>query len=123
MDKRFFEQLVLKALDELPHSLWNKMENISVSVEEEPSPDVLKKQGIRPPQTLLGLYHGVPRNKRGLHYANVLPDKITIYKKPIESLGLNDIQLTEKIKEVVLHEIGHYFGFGEEELQKYLNGK
>ncbi len=121
MDKTSFEQLVLQALDELPRRIWLKIENIAVVVEEKPSRELLSRQGIKSPGTLLGLYHGVPKSKRGLHYANVLPDKITIFKKPIESLCQNKIQLVQKIKEVVLHEIGHYFGFNEQELKKYLN--
>lgn len=120
MDKASFEQLVLQALDELPRRIWYKMENIAVIVEEEPSRELLSKQGIKSPNTLLGLYQGVPKNKRGIRYANVLPDKITIFKKPIESLCQNKIQLVQKIKEVVLHEVGHYCGFREQELRKYL---
>jgi predicted Zn-dependent protease with MMP-like domain len=118
MDKAAFEQLVLAALEELPPKFWRKMENIAVTVEDEPSAEILTKQGLKPPDTLLGLYEGVPRTKRGIYYANVLPDKITIFKKPIESVCHNNIELKNKIKEVVIHEVGHYFGLSEEELME-----
>lgn len=116
MDKTSFEQLVLAVLDELPSKLWHKIENIAVTVEEEPSAEILRKQGVKPPGTLLGLYQGVPRNKRGISYTNILPDKITIFKKPVESLCHNELELKNRIKEVVVHEIGHYFGLSEQEL-------
>ncbi len=120
IDKSYFEQLVLLALDQLPAKIWYEIQNLEVVVEEEPSPELLSKMKIKPSNTLFGIYQGVPRNKRGINYANVLPDKITLFKKPIENLCQNRIQLIERIKEVVLHEIGHYFGFSEQELQEYL---
>ena len=116
MDKTSFEQLVLAAMEELPPKIWHKMENIAVTVEEEPSAQTLRKQGIKPPAILLGLYEGVPQTKRGMNYANVLPDKITIFKKPVESLCRNEIELKNKVKEVVVHEIGHHFGLSDREL-------
>ena len=116
-EMREFEELVADALDDLPEEFLQKLDNIDIVVEDEPSEDDLERLGIRPPNTLLGLYHGVPRNRRGRGYASVLPDKITIYKKPIESLCRNDEELKEKVREVVIHEIGHYFGLSEREIR------
>ncbi len=117
MEMREFEELVADALDGLPEEFLQKLDNIDIVVEDEPSEDELRRLGIKPPNTLLGLYHGVPRNKRGRGYANVLPDKITIYMKPIESLCRNEEELKEKVREVVMHEIGHYFGLSEREIR------
>ncbi len=66
---------------------------------------------------LLGLYHGVPYGKR-INYNLVMPDKIIIYKKAFEKICKNRKELEKKVEEVLLHEIGHYFGFNEEQLRK-----
>ena len=85
-----FEELVGETIDELPVEFQEKIENADVVVETRPSREILKQQGIRPPGTLLGLYHGVPLEKRGVGYANVLPDRITIYQEPIETLCVDE---------------------------------
>ena len=111
-----FEKLVAKAVDELPDEFQRRMENVSISVEDRPSEEILKKQGIKSPSTLLGLYQGIPLKKRGVYYSNVLPDMITIYQEPIEMLCRNENAVKERVKEVVMHELGHHFGMTEEEL-------
>ncbi len=118
MEMREFEELVVDALDDLPEEFLQKLENIDIVVEDEPSEDDLRRLGINPPNTLLGLYQGVPRNRPGRSYVSVLPDKITIYMKPIESLCRNEEELKEKVREVVMHEIGHYFGLSEKEIRE-----
>ena len=118
MEPEQFEDLVVSALNDLPEEFRRKLDNIDVVVEDEPSEDVLNQAGVKYPNTLLGLYHGVPLNKRGRRYANVLPDKITLFQKPIESLCRNEEELKEKVREVVIHEIGHYFCLSEDELRE-----
>ena len=78
-EREAFEELVAEAIDELPEQFQKRIENVDIVVETKPSHEILKQQGIKPPGTLLGLYQGVPLEKRGLSYANVLPDRITIY--------------------------------------------
>ena len=116
MENRRFRGLVSEAIDELPKSFKEKLDNVYVVVEDFPSREVIKQQKIRSPFNLLGLYHGFPLKERGIAYTNVLPDRITIYQKPIESLCGNETQVKEKIKEVLKHEVGHHFGFNEKEL-------
>ena len=111
-----FEQLVAEAIDGLPDKFQRRMENVSISVEDRPSKEILKKQGIKSPNILLGLYQGIPLKSRGVYYSNVLPDMITIYKEPIEMLCSNEDRIKERVKEVVMHELGHHFGMTEEEL-------
>jgi predicted Zn-dependent protease with MMP-like domain len=117
-----FEDAVLSALKKLPKVLKNKMENIDVVIEEEASREILEDMGLRSPRDLLGLYQGIPFDRRGFYYGNVLPDKITLFKSPIESICGNREQVEKKVREVVIHEVGHYFGLGDERLEELGNG-
>lgn len=119
MEEKKFRKLVTEAIDELPNSFKEKIDNLYVVVEDFPSGEILKEQGVKSPYSILGLYQGVPVKKRGVSYTNVLPDRITIYQKPIESLGKDDAQVKERVKEVFRHELGHHFGFSEKELAEY----
>jgi predicted Zn-dependent protease with MMP-like domain len=102
-----FERLVDDALDELPDDIRGVMSNVAVTVEDEPPPG----------QPLLGLYEGVPLGRRGPYYAGALPDKITIYRGPIERMtGANPELLRRQVRRTVLHEIAHHFGISDERL-------
>jgi len=107
MDKEFFDRSVREALKKLPPLLRKKLENIEIVIEDEP---------IRE-QNLLGLYQGVPLKHRSIWYGNVMPDKITIFKRNIERIAGNDNEVMRIVEDVVFHEIGHYFGFDEKELR------
>lgn len=119
---REFEDAVLSALKKLPKLLKNKMENIDVVVEEEASPETLEDMGLRSPRELLGLYQGIPLDRRGFYYGNVLPDKITLFKNSIESTCRSKEEVEKKVREVVIHEVGHYFGLDDERLEELENG-
>jgi predicted Zn-dependent protease with MMP-like domain len=102
-----FEVSVAAALDELPLELRERMSNVEVVVEEEPPAG----------QPLLGLYQGVPLTKRGTGYNGVLPDKISIYRGPLERHYGNDSALLHRqIRRVVLHEVAHHFGISDARL-------
>ena len=102
-----FEQLVREALDGLPDDIGRLMTNVAVTVEDEPPPG----------RNLLGLYQGVPWGKRGPYYAGALPDKITIYRLPLERLAGGDPErLRAAVRRVVFHEIAHHFGISDERL-------
>lgn len=117
MERKEFERLVLRAIKELPEKFRKKLENIEIVVENQPRTTTLSKCKISPSATLLGLYQGVPLKKRGSWYGNILPDKVTIYQKNIESLCRSQEEIEGRVREVVRHEIGHYFGLKEEELK------
>jgi predicted Zn-dependent protease with MMP-like domain len=107
VDEAAFELLVSDALDELPDDIRELMTNVAVTVEDEPPPG----------QNLLGLYQGVPWGKRGPYYAGALPDKITIYRGPIERLcGNNPERLRYQVRRTVFHEIAHHFGISDQRL-------
>ena len=116
MNRKKFEELVAAAIDELPEEFQKRLENVDITVESRPSKDVLAESGIEPGGTLLGLYRGVPLKHRGTGYGAVLPDIITIYQEPIESICQGQPEVKKKIKDVLQHEIGHHFGMSEEEL-------
>ena len=102
-----FEQSVQDALDVLPADLRGRMSNVVVLVADEPPPG----------QRLLGLYEGVPLTRRASNYGGVLPDKITIYRGPLERLyGHDRERLEREIRRVVLHEVAHHFGISDERL-------
>jgi predicted Zn-dependent protease with MMP-like domain len=108
-----FEQAVRGAIDSLPPDLGAAMSNVAIVVEDEPPPG----------QPLLGLYEGVPLTRRSSGYSGVAPDKISIYRGPLErAYGADPERLRQEIRRVVLHEIAHHFGISDElllELDRY----
>jgi predicted Zn-dependent protease with MMP-like domain len=113
-----FEEAVVVALKKLPKIIKKKMENVDVAVEPKASPEVLNEMGLRSPFELLGLYQGVPYERRGFYYGNVLPDKITLFHIPIESVCQTKEEVKEKVREVIIHEVGHYFGLDDRRLRE-----
>jgi predicted Zn-dependent protease with MMP-like domain len=111
-----FEALVERALRKLPKRFRLKLANIAVVVEDWPDGETLEEMEIEPPDTLYGLYRGVDLPHRGSSYGNVLPDTITIYQGPIEADCGDEAEMIELVREVVVHEIGHYFGLDDERL-------
>jgi predicted Zn-dependent protease with MMP-like domain len=110
MDRSTFVKLVNEALERLPKRFRDKLHNVVVDVENEPSPELLEDMGIES-GTLFGLYQGVPLTEREWNYGNVLPDRIVIYQRPIERVAATPEQIEDVIMDTVEHEIGHYFGF------------
>ena len=104
-------------MNRLPRKFKKKLENIAIQIEDAPSSDVLDEMGIRS-GTLFGLYQGVPLTERGWSYGNVLPDRIIIYQKPIEETAHSPEEMEDLVLDVVMHEIGHYFGFDDRDLAK-----
>ena len=118
LNRKEFEETVVSALKELPAFFRKKMKNIDVVVEDEAPRDLLSEMGLQSPLDLLGLYQGIPLDQRGFFYGNVLPDKITLYQMPIESMCRTEEEVKERIRETVIHEVGHYFGLSEERLRE-----
>ena len=123
MNRERFEWLVAEVVDSLPDEFHTKLENVDVVVQDEPTPSQLAEVGLKRGETLLGLYQGVPLTKRSRHYGMVVPDKITIFQKPIETKCKNDTEVKAEIKRVVQHEIAHHFGIGDARLRQLENGK
>jgi predicted Zn-dependent protease with MMP-like domain len=123
LTRREFEEIVVSALKKLPKFFKKKMKNVDVVVENRAPRDLLSEMGLRSPSELLGLYQGVPLDRRGFYYGNVLPDKITLFQIPIESMCQTKEEVEERVKEVVIHEVGHYFGLDDDRLRELEKGE
>ncbi len=127
MDRADFEQLVAEALGTIPRRFKKAMKNMAILVEEEPSAALLEEMEVEPPDTLFGLYQGIPLTERGSSYGNVLPDRILIFKGPHEREAEDEDDLVSSIGETLIHEVGHYFGMSEEQIEeieeKYWRGE
>ena len=117
MEKTDFEKLVQLALRRLPRRFKQKIKNIAIEVEDRPTTALLNDMGIKS-GTLLGLYQGVPLTHREWNYGNLLPDRIVIYQQPIEKMSSSPVEIEKIVMDTVIHEIGHYFGFTDDELNK-----
>jgi predicted Zn-dependent protease with MMP-like domain len=118
VQRHAFEQLVAEALASIPRRFKNAMHNIAIVVEDEPSPELLDEMEIEPPDTLLGLYQGTPLTERTSGYGNTLPDRVLIFQGPHERDAEDEDDLVVSIGETLIHEIGHYFGMSEEEIEE-----
>jgi predicted Zn-dependent protease with MMP-like domain len=116
MRRERFEQLVAEALETIPERFREHLHNVAIVVEDEPSPALLAEMEIEPPDTLFGLYQGVPLTERGWDYGNRLPDHITIFQGPIEEVCDDEDEIVTEIGETLIHEVGHFFGMSEEEI-------
>lgn len=114
MNRAQFETLVESALRKLPRQFREKLANIAVVVEDWADEDTLREMDIEPPDRLYGLYRGVDLTRRDSGYGNVLPDTIHIYQGPIEEDCGDPEEMADLVREVVVHEIGHYFGLDDE---------
>jgi len=110
MDHQEFENLISDAVSKLPKSIRDKLSNVEIVLEEGDSPN----------NSLFGLYHGVSQLHRGSSYglSPTLPDKITIYKGTIEKFAHDPSDIPNLVRRVVWHEIGHHFGFDENQIRK-----
>jgi predicted Zn-dependent protease with MMP-like domain len=114
-----FDALVEAAIESLPRALLERISNVAIVVENAPAAAQLRRQGIPPGDTLLGLYEGIPLTQRTSHYGNVVPDKITLFQAPIEAAaGYDPNRIREQVRRTVLHEIAHYFGIDDERLDE-----
>ena len=117
MERGAFEALVADAIAGIPRRFRDAMSNLVILVEDEPSRELLRDMDIEPPDTLFGLYQGVPLTERRWDHGNVLPDQIVLFQGPHEREAENDDELVISIGETLIHEIGHYFGLSEEEIE------
>jgi predicted Zn-dependent protease with MMP-like domain len=118
MDTEQFEQLVARAIESLPEEFRERLDNIDVVVADEPDRRQLSRLERKRGETLLGLYEGVPLPERTHGYGFVVPDVITIFRRPIEAICRSDSEIVAEIQKVVRHEIAHHFGISDERLRE-----
>ena len=117
MSRRAFEDVVREALEMIPEDLQEAIENVAVTVEDEPTKEDLLSVGLDPEyDSLLGLYQGVPLPEREPSNYMSLPDRIFVYRLPLLEACSSRRELLREIRDTVVHELGHYFGLPEEEL-------
>ena len=116
-DERF-DQLISKAMNELPQEYITGMQNVVITMADEPTDEQIERMKIREGSVLLGLYEGVPLTQRGSGWSGMLPDKITLFKNSILQVVNNDSQLFEQIKRTLWHEIAHYYGLSHNDMHE-----
>jgi predicted Zn-dependent protease with MMP-like domain len=118
MTREKFENIAEEVFEGLPKLFGDKIDNVHITVEDYPSDDVMHKTHVSK-TTLLGLYQGIPLTHRGTWYGTnpTTPDKISLYQANIEAVCQNDEEVSDRIREVLLHELGHYFGMSESEIR------
>ncbi|HXK32025.1 MAG: hypothetical protein A2Z68_01205 [Candidatus Nealsonbacteria bacterium RBG_13_38_11] len=112
-----FEKLVDEGIKAIPEHFLKMLENVDIIVEETPTTEQLEKLKIRKGVFLFGLYEGIPQTKRW-SYSQALPDKITIFKNPIEKVGDSDEEIKKIVTDTVWHELAHHFGMDEGSVRK-----
>ena len=119
VDKDDLRKEVASVLDKLPRQFRKRLHNVEVVIEERPGEELFLEAGLDPEQdTLYGLYQGMPQPDRSSLYPPILPDKITIFSEPLLQDFPDPAELREQIRTTVLHEIAHYFGFDDDEIDK-----
>lgn len=118
-----FDHLITRAMDELPQEYIANLDNVAITFADEPTPEQLHKQGVREGSLLLGLYEGIPLTRRlSSSYSGVLPDKITLFKLPIQLVSRDETQLYEQIKRTLWHEIAHHYGLDHDRIHSLERG-
>jgi predicted Zn-dependent protease with MMP-like domain len=118
MTRGQFERHVKEAIATIPSRFRKAVANLAIVIEDEPGEDVLREMEIEPPDSLFGLYQGTPLTERTWGYGNTLPDRITLYQGPIEDASEDEDDLIVCIGETLIHELGHYFGLSEDEIEE-----
>ena len=118
MGRSEFERVLRRAVDALPEIFRQALDNVAIVVEDRPPGWLLRELGVPPGETLYGFYHGIPLPERSVQDSGNLPDKISIYRVPLEEDFPDRDDLAREIRVTLLHEIGHYFGMDEEELAR-----
>ncbi len=118
MEQERFEELVRRGLERLPKAIADRMSNLDVEVHDQPTAAQLRSTGVPAGHTLLGLYVGIPLTRRTSGYNLVQPDRIIIFKTPLERLSRNDDDLVKRVTDTVIHEVAHHFGISDQRLQE-----
>lgn len=110
IEDKDFEKIINEAMDELPKEYIERLNNVAITYEDEPTSEQRQKLKLHCNQTLFGLYEGIPLTKRNSGYSLVLPDKITIFKLPILAVASNMDDVKKQTKRTLWHEIAHFYG-------------
>lgn len=118
MERHHFEKLVSDAVNALPDQFLANLDNVEIVVEEYPPREILAVEGLDDELDLLGYYEGVPLTERTEAGEPLLPDRITLFQRPLEAISSTRAELIEEIQRTVVHEVAHYFGIDEDRLEE-----
>jgi predicted Zn-dependent protease with MMP-like domain len=118
MTRKSFEKLVSEAVNALPDQFLSRLDNVEIVVEDFPSLDIQQIEGLESPYDLLGYYEGVPLTERDETASPWLPDRITVFQKPLEAICTSRLELIEEVQRTVVHEVAHYFGIEEDRISE-----
>src|SRR5688572_1592892 len=105
MTRKSFEKLVSEAVNALPDQFLSRLDNVEIVVEDFPSLDIQQIEGLESPYDLLGYYEGVPLTERDETASPWLPDRITVFQKPLEAICTSRLELIEEVQRTVVHEV------------------
>jgi predicted Zn-dependent protease with MMP-like domain len=117
MDAETFESIVVEALDSLPPEFARHLDNVEIQIERRPTREHRREVGLKPWQTLYGLYQGVPLTER-TGGSPLMPDVITLFQEPLERDFPGRSQLRAQVRRTLLHEIAHFFGISDDRLRE-----
>ena len=118
MERKAFEALVHEALQELPELFREKLKNIAIIVEDDPSDELLERMEVPEDETLFGFFEGVPLTERGYFEAPLMPARVLIFQGPIEEACASPDEIKDEVRITVMHELAHFFGFDDDELDE-----
>jgi predicted Zn-dependent protease with MMP-like domain len=113
-----FDQLITRAMDELPQEYITNMQNVAIVQQDEPTSEQVIQMNLDPHHVLLGLFEGIPRTLQGSGFSGMLPSKITLFKNSILAVVNTEAELFEQIKRTIWHEIAHYYGLNHSHIHK-----
>ncbi|MCX5873326.1 MAG: metallopeptidase family protein [Deltaproteobacteria bacterium] len=116
MEETLFHEKALEALKQIPVAFLERLENVEIIVEDFAAPNVLRSLNIHSKWHLLGLYVGSPLTERSFFHTTLFPDRIYLFRLPILRSYEGKMEIVDAIRDVIIHEIGHHFGFSDEEL-------
>jgi predicted Zn-dependent protease with MMP-like domain len=116
LNNKEFDRIVQQAIGRIPEEIRRHLDNILITVQKRPAPEMLEEMGYPPDEPLLGIYWGVPLNERSVAEPPLYPDTIFIFKEPLEEMCETREELEEEIEITVVHEVAHFLGMTEERL-------
>lgn len=118
VERERFEEMLVDAIGGLPDEFRERIANVDFAVEDFARPDDYLRTGTSRNAMILGVYRGVPLNRRGSGYNMILPDTIVLFQQPLQRLALDEGDLEARVAHVVRHEVAHYFGISDERLRE-----
>lgn len=116
--RQAFEELVKQALDDLPNEFAEKLANVEIVVEDQPTPGDLEQRNLPRGALVLGIYRGIPLTKKSVFHSFEMPPRIVIFQRNLEQIADTPQRIIAEVRRTVLHEIAHHFGISDKRLRE-----